>query len=345
MKHVVFLIAGLSAMAVPAAAITTAKDAQGCQADLAAVQSMLARLGGATLQDSLGPALAQGGAATPTFAEGRCRIESLRLGPENPDRYSRIVEIGPLSWRAEWLDDTRPMPPAALSLDIRQIRPRFVSDGSIGDEFDYMQSLVADLNPSSVRLEFAYDRAAQRAELTRLAWWHGRQNGLDMSVSLTDADLAGILGALGSDVPPLDKLGAISIRAAEVSLTNGGLFESMSVGWLQAIYPALGATPEAAVEAAKRIARDRIATISDDLASAESRAALAGVVDAVPHPLGTLRLKLDAPEGLMPARIAMTAMMVEQPDWDSFAGILAGVRLDAEWTPAPPPEDEPLPAN
>lgn len=111
----------------------------------------------------------------------------------------------------------------------------------------------------------------------------------------------------------------------------------MAVAWLSPIFPALGDTPEAAVAAAQQIARDQIAAMPAPPATPADRAALIAVVDAVPHPLGALRLRLNAPQGLLPSRFAATALMVATLSWNSFAGLLGDARLTAEWPPAAPP--------
>jgi len=60
------------------------------------------------------------------------------------------------------------------------------------------------------------------------------------------------------------------------------------------------------------------------------------VLDSIPHPLGRLRVTLDAPDGIAPARLAAATAMIEQPGWADIEGMLNGTSLTARWTPITP---------
>ena len=67
---------------------------------------------------------------------------------------------------------------------------------------------------------------------------------------------------------PKDLLATGAIQARDLTLANRGLFENSTATWLMMIYPALGDTPEQAVQQAQSLSRDWIATIPDSLTTA-----------------------------------------------------------------------------
>ena len=317
---------------LPAASLAlTASDDEGCRADLAALQAVV---GVSATGTEPGEFLPDGG---PVFRDGQCELPVLRI-PLPSGSFRQEYRLAPIRWLAEWADDSRPMPPANLSLDIPDIRQRFDPDGEGGVDpaFAYQMELISDINSFALHLDYSYASETGQFDLTKFSFGDDGDNRMTLSASLSGADLAGIFAAGPSGPPPLDKLATIRLNDATLTLGNGGFFETMTMGWLNLIQPAFGPTPKEAVEGVKLYARDQIAAMPETLIADDGRAALTALVDSLPHPLGTLTLRLDAPEGIVPGRFAMTAALVENPGWASFEPLLDGARIEAEWQPAPP---------
>lgn len=309
-------------------------DLADCQADLEVIGTALKLPAAENPRHGTFSNLLPEGAAL-RFENGRCVIDRMRI-PIYRGAVDQVFSVGPIRWQAEWLDPSRPFPPKRLALDIDRIEQQIVpfsrdpANPSV-QTIQYQMRLVSALNPARLGLEMTYDPDSAVLEVTRMDGSYGPAASFMLKASIHDFDASWRLG----ETPPLDKLSRAKITAADLTLTNGGLFEQMAAAWLRPIFPALGDTPEAAVTAAQQIARDQIAAMPETLTTTADRAALTAVVDSVPHPLGTLRLHLNAPHGLEPARFAATAVMVAQPSWNSFAGLLGDARLTAEWAPAP----------
>ncbi|MFD1883065.1 hypothetical protein [Paracoccus pacificus] len=329
--------------AAPALAVT-----QDCMADLEALKAALLRLpsdmrGSGTNGTGFGAVI--GTFDPPKLVEGRCVIQSLTTPGIDSGRTSEGIAAGPISWRADWADEVRGFPPVKLSLSIENLRQTYVSTGDPSDfdrsdgfdaMYDYQNALLAELHPNNLALEYSFDPAAKTLDLARLDLDDGQVNRLALSARLGNIDLAALLAR--PDMP--DQLPMIRVHAADLRLTNGGMFESMALAWLGPIFPRLGDTPEAAVEAAKTLGRAQIVQIPDSLVDSASRTALTAVVDSVPHPLGTLRLTLDAADGVSASQFILPMMTNRNPGWDRFRTALRNVRVTAEWQPKQAGTDE-----
>ncbi len=342
MRNFAPLLAAFAAFAAPVpSAALTASSTDDCLADIGALDGAIAHMSAGTpdaapvsildlLPDS----------KRPVFEDGYCVIHDFRTASMGSGVASPTYFASALRWQADWADGSRPMPPNRLVLEV----PKFgVSYGRTDDPADelgqiltYHSNLMTDLYPNEFRLELGFDPQTDLLEIRQLAVQNAYANRVEFSATLRDADLDGIVKADWSGVPPLDKLTPITIQAADMTFTNNGYFEAMAMSWLGFIYPRLGNTPAAAVAAAQGIGRDQIAQVPDDLVPADSKAALTAFIDSIPSPVGTLRLRLDAPNGIQPSLVAATQMMVANASWTSFSRLVKGASLDAEWTPAAP---------
>lgn len=335
MKNSPSVLAALLVLSAPLPGqALTAVSTEDCLADLAAIDATIAHMAGSgTKPMQITDLLPKD--KHPVFKDGYCVIPDIRL--PKPGIGSIEYFASALRWQADWADASRPMPPNLLVIEVQKVGFDYSGMGDPDDEFArmlrYQARLSTDLYPNEFRLELAFDPQTDKLDIRQLAAQNAYANRVELTATLHDADLDGVLLADWSGAPPLDKLAPITIRDAELTVTNNGFFENIAMSWLAAIFPRLGDTPEAAVSAAQGIARDQISMAPDALVPATSKAALTALIDSVPHPLGTLRMRLDAPEGIQPSRIAATQMLVENTNWASFAGIVEGASLDAEWTP------------
>lgn len=267
------------------------------------------------------------------YRDGRCVLDQFSTPPlYMPPSMERSFVIGPVNWQAEWSGAGRVFPPSALSLRVEGFRQQF-SAGPEMAEFAYMQNVIIGRQNGGLQLEFRSDPQARSLDLTRLEITPNGTDRLVLSAKLTDIDLRDIIG--GPRVSPQDLLW-IGVTDFDLSLSNRGFFESMVGLWLQAVYPAMGETPEQAVDAAKAMASGFIATIPAALADDDSRAALTALVASLPYPNGDLSMTLRAPGGLTAGKIA-PATVVSGPSWKLLQEPLRDVRIKAEWTPAPAP--------
>lgn len=343
MKDFTPLLAALLAVTAPfPAAALTASSTEDCLADIAAVDAAAAHMSAAAPDAAPGSILDLLPAGKqPVFEDGFCVIHDLRTAQLGSSLSTPVYFASALRWQADWTDASRPMPPNRLVLEVPEFGTSFGRTGDPTDEMGqlltYYGRLMTDLYPNEFRLELAFDPQADLLEIRQLAVQNAYANRAEFSATLRNADLDGALRSDWSGAPPLDKLAPISIEGADLSLTNNGYFESMAMSWLHFIYPRLGATPEAGVAAAQALARDQLAMVPDSLIPEASKAALSAVIDSIPHPTGTLHLRLDAPNGIQPARIAATQLMVDNASWTSFGGIFDGASLTAEWAPVEHP--------
>ena len=251
--------------------------------------------------------------------------------------------LGRLRWQADWADATRLMPPTRLSIRVENLLQVFTPSPDMPLEpgdfrllTAYQTQVLAELAPYRLALDMTYDPAAQIIDLTNLSAHRGDWDGAVFSARIADADLAALFAPNAGSLPLLDGIPAASLHHADLRLTNLGLFEGIFSGWVGMIYPALGDTPEDAVDRARTIAAEQLAQIPPSLIDSDSRAALTAVLDSIPHPLGRLRVTLDAPDGIAPARLAAATAMIEQPGWADIEGMLNGASLIARWTPITP---------
>lgn len=276
--------------------------------------------------------------------DGQCVVKDVGFPLSSLGDYQMELAVKELRWNADWAGGDRVLPPANLVLDMRQIATRLnaaQTDGAINPVVEmtqYQNNLMAEVSPANLSLEIAFDDQAKVLDLKRLEVDQVGRNGFTLQTTLRNIDLGGLLNADWHQLPPLDKLVVISVDGLDFSATNGGFFESMSITWLSAIYPALGDSPEAAVENAKLTLRDAIAQVPDGLLVDDSRDNLLAVVNSIPHPLGTLHATLDTADGLVPAHFATSFVTIgEPPTWDNLAALLQGATLKVDWTPLPPP--------
>lgn len=331
---------------VQSATALTATSTEECLADLSAIDSMLGRISagtpggdGANSLSSLLPADKQ-----PVFDDGFCVIRDIRFPMVRAPSLVTEYRVSALRWQADWAGPTRPMPPNMLVIELRDSGTGFASSSDMTDVLDYQSRLLRDIYPNDFRLELAFDPQADRLEIRQLAAQNGYSNRFMFSATLNNADLDGVLNTEWSNAPPLDKLGMITIDDANLTATNHGFFEIVAPTWVHVVYPRLGPTPEEAVGAAQDIAKGLIGQIPEKLTSASDQAELVAMIDAIPHPLGTLDLQLDTANGIAPSRFVATMLMVKTPSWDSFAGLLDGATIKVDWTPAewPPAPFPPL---
>ena len=314
-----------------AAASVEATSVEDCRADLKVMLSAAPPL---VPEGPEGSDMADPYADLPVeYRGGRCVLGQFSTPPlyMAPDMQRRFV-IGPLSWQAEWSGAERIFPPSALSLRIEGFRQEFSASEDMA-EMAYIQNVIQGRQNGSLQLEFRSDPQARSLDLTRLEITPNGTDRLVLSAKLTDIDLRDIVG--GARVSPDDLL-RIGVTDINLSLSNRFFFESMVGAWLNAIYPAMGETPEQAANAAKAMATGFVATIPATLADDDSRAALTALVASLPHPTGDLHMTLHAAGGLSAGDIA-PAIIVSGPSWQLLEEPLRDVRIKAEWTPAPVP--------
>lgn len=138
------------------------------------------------------------------------------------------------------------------------------NDDQLEQTFAYPMKISAPLNAMRLGLDLAYDPAAGSLVISRSDAQIGPGNRMALTARL---------GGLPTDVTPgqllpKDLLATGAIHALDLTLANSGLFENSTVTWLMMIYPALGDTPEEAVQQAQSLSRDWIATIPDSLTTA-----------------------------------------------------------------------------
>ncbi|MDO5643642.1 MAG: hypothetical protein Q4G26_14810 [Paracoccus sp. (in: a-proteobacteria)] len=338
MKHlapVLALAAGLAAP-LPALSLIAPLDTR-CDDDLAALERLITRLqpstAGSEAPSPLGQLLEMGRVV---YTNGYCVVSGITFPPAASGSPSAIYQASALRWQAEWADDTRPMPPNRLIVEVPRASMNVVPFGDPEDAFSqmlrYQSKLVSDLYPNEFRLELSFDPDSDVLEIWQIAGQNANLNRIEFSATLRNADLDGFLNSDEGGMLPFDKLTPMTIERADLALTNSGLFENMAMSWLSLIYPALGDTPEAAVAALQALAKDQVASAPEALIGPDSRAALNEIIDSLPHPLGTARLTLDAPKGIMPSRVAATQLLVDRPGWASFGTIFDGATLNVEWT-------------
>ena len=318
------LFAALALSATPALA-----DLADCEADLAAIAAMLA-LPAADPAHPLAELLPeQGGIA---FEDGRCLIPQLEV-PIAHSGYGQKLVAGPIRWQIEWADEGRRQLPKRLVLDVeRAVQvpvPKRDGEGQLEQIFAYQMKISAPLNAMRLGVDLSYDNAAGTLAINRFDGQIGPGNRLA---------LTGRLSALPADLTPdqllpKDLLALATINALDLKVTNSGLFENSSVSWMMLIFPGYGDSPEQAVQNAQAMSRAWIAGIPDSLTTAEDRAQLTAMIDAIPNPQGELHLTLDAPRGLSPSRIESTLMAAERPGWAAVDSLLQDARLTARWTP------------
>ncbi len=339
MQKLLPVLAGFAISVAPisgaAQAVASAED---CAADLAAVDAIASQL----LSNSadigwpgLMGMLPEGN--RPVAEDGYCVIKDVRFPQMSGSQFAPQYTAGLVRWQAEWADPSRPMPPDRLTVDVQGAGMNMAAFGDPEDSsmqmFAYQSALLNKLYPMEFRLDMAFDREADRFEIRQFVAQNSYQSRIELSAAMRDIDLDGILQADMSTAPPLDKLAQIAIERAEITAISNGFFERVAMSWLPAIYPRLGETPETAVAAAQSVGRDQVSQLSDSMVPPDSKAALIAMIDSLPHPIGTLRLVVDAPEGIMPSRIAATQMLVKEPTLASYLGILGSATVTAEWTP------------
>lgn len=350
MRLILPFLAAVFVAPLPVAALTAASG-EDCLADLAAVEHTAARLfaqGANGAPQALVDLLPPG--KQPAFEDGFCVIRDIQLPLWGHSTIAPYYFASVLRWQADWADASRPMPPNRLLIEAPRVGISYGGQGDMPDELGqmlrYQAGLITDLYPNEFRLDLAFDPQTDRLEIRQLAAQTAFANRVELSATLRNADLDGVLNGDGTALPPLDKLTLIGIEQAKLTATNNGFFESTAMNWLSLIYPqsGLGDTPEAAVTAAQQLAHDHLAAVPDSLIGPDGKAALGALIDSIPHPLGTLRLHLDAPNGIEPSRIATTLMLVKNPSWDSFGAVIGDAKLSAEWVPAATWPPQPLPS-
>ena len=313
-------------MASMAVATTShaAASVEDCQADLEVLASAVL------------PAMPAGSGMTNPYAgapveyrDGRCVTPQFRTPQQHMGAgMLRRFVIGSLSWQADWSEGERVFPPLALSLAVESFHQEFTAEDGM-PEMAYIQNMMLGTQRGSLQLEFRTDPEARSLDLTRLEITPNGFDRLVLSAKLTDIDLRGMAG--GPSLSP-DALLGIGVTDIDLTLSNRAFFETMAGLWLRAIYPAMGETPEQAVEAAKAMATGFIATIPDGLSSDDSRAALTALVTSLPHPTGDLHMTLQAADGLTAGEIA-PAFVMGTPSWKLLEEPLRDTRIEAEWTP------------
>jgi hypothetical protein len=207
-------------------------------------------------------------------------------------------------------------PPTLVEVDIAGLRlaPR------LGDTaFDEGLRAIFRLQTADLRLTLAHDPAAG-------------------TVSLSEADLrlsGGSAFALDATLKAEALTGAALLAAtltrAELDWrSDGRLFRPVMERAGQAL---TGAEGGAAVDAARAALAGLLDRLPEAALAGETRAELAALVADLPQGRGRLALRIDAPDGLGAARLALAALAEDPTSPATLERFLAGVTLTADWQP------------
>lgn len=101
-----------------------AADLADCRADLERVGTALNLPAAENPQDGMFSNLMADGARL-RVEDGQCVIDRMRI-PVYRGAVDQVFTLGPIRWRAEWLEPTRPFPPRRLVLDVDRIAQQVV---------------------------------------------------------------------------------------------------------------------------------------------------------------------------------------------------------------------------
>lgn len=255
-----------------------------CAADVAFAASILAK----AATERAGATLA---AMTPVEENGRCILRNVSV-PLSEGVVTFTIEADEVAWNAQWGADGRTLAPQKLVLDMAGTRNVPMYEGM--PESIYQMRLMAERNQGSVHLDYELDQERKQLTLNRLEVDMGGGTRMKATAKLEQFDLPGLLAVPAQ----MDKAAQVRLHELDFKIENGGFFETMSSVWIAFLYPALGETPESAVEAAKQFLTDRVENLPDQLMNKESREALTGIIASVPHPRGLMHVNITSGKGI-----------------------------------------------
>jgi len=302
------LIAALALLASQATAQDAAQDAaqtmQDCDEMLAAAVTL------SQVPVSTGPVK-----VTP---EGWCRVTGIVIADDGPS--APVIEADVLEWRGTGLADLVAGTglPGTVEARVKGLRQSIATSGVMG-----------------------YVLRAQRARLgidgTLALRWEAGENVLYLDGLTLDFPGDNSLRAqavfAGLDLGDLERaqVSVMTGGVTDVSLLveANGLFETLLLAPLANVLLS-DDDPAAEAEALKAMARAEIAALPETVFDAESRAALAVLVDDMPTPWGRFELSLRAAEPVGAPRfmrfVVMGGPMSREDFWEAFAGVILTVR-------------------
>jgi len=304
------LSASAALAALPATAqVTAAQTAELCQASwdrLAAALPLSAETGAAPAED------------------GRCSIERVAL-ETGYGLHPAGFEASRMLWATEGYDPADPAAlPRALSVEIEGINQLLHTGDPV---FDYLLRFQMRASSTQARMDLHWDEAEQRLELERLEIDFPGQNSLSLSATLAGIDLGSVgmaqISAMSSGLARLD-----------LEIETNGLFESLALIPLgNALIDPWGAEPAEQVAQFKAAAAGWLSDLPEANLDGASRTALLDLLDTLPNPAGTLRIRAGAEPPFGPSRFMGAALFGLAAPGGGGEQLLEGVRLSFDWQP------------
>jgi hypothetical protein len=278
-----------------------------CRALLESAREALGEVGGLVLP------------STARLTEGGCAASGLAYRPESP--YATGFEVDQIVWSGAGLADFAETGTVPLSLDLAAEGFRFAirPDDPV---FAYLLEAQSYPNVLDISLVLARDPEARTLSLSQLAVDFPGENALSLSATFVNVDLSTALGAGTS-------LGSFGLTALSLDIETHGLFEGYLLMPLGTDLLAGAEDPEARVEDLKREALAHIQALPSGLADGETKSALARLVGDMPNPKGRISLRIEAAQGIGPARFARFAG--GEPEIGDILAALDGVRIDVRY--------------
>lgn len=259
-------------------------------------------------------------------ADDWCEAWDLWIG--DPEGFGVVVAVDVLRWRGEGFDrlvDGTGLP-TTLVAEVEGLRavPRF--GDTVGD---WVASVQSEGTGSDGRIDIVWDDATRVLEVREASLDLGLENEGTLTASIVGLDLTSI-EALTTSVMSA----GLTRMSAEVRV-NGAFERYWLLPLATALIPYDTVDPAEEVKALKLEGIEAIASFPDAIFPGETRAEMAQVVAALPHPRGVLRIEIAATRPLGVPRFASIGLGLAPVTFETWWSSLEGVTAEVDWASLP----------
>lgn len=270
------------------------------------------------LRPALPAAASLRGDAGPTAEDGGCTVRGVVLDGYAP--YAPVYSIDRLAWSGEGIVAAAAggPPPRALRLTVGGLRFGVATGDPLMDWLMREQRARYSIGAG---LSAVWDEPGRALLLEEFSADFPGDNAIAMTARIDRVDLSTAGAAQTS-------LGTAALTRLDLSITTHGLFEDILLLPLGNVLLSGSADPEADLAALVAEARGMVAALPEATFPEPSKAALSALLDDMPHPAGTVRIAVAAPDGFGAARFAGYALTGTPSGIEDLAPLFQGVTVD-----------------